>query len=482
MNIKLDNKMQLLVLFVLASSIVCIAQSIITTGFVYLMSDFSVSSTQAQWSYSAFLLVVGVMIPLSAYISRKFSSKTIFFFSLSVFLLGSIICYFSTSLIVLIVGRILQAIGNGIIMPYVQILVLRTISEEKWQTYMGLYGLVSAIAPVIGAFLGGFVITIYGWRELFTFFTVATIILLILGVIFVKDNTPTEDYPLDYLSVVLSIIGCAGIMLGFTNVADFVFTHYMVILPIIIGIVTLIIFVKRQSKLENPLINLSILKNKYFTVGTIFICILFACLNGCTALMPIFIQGIAYNSAIFSASVLLPGGLLIIVFNIVGPLLTNRIGIKKVLIMGCILSIIGFVTMMFYTQDSSFEFMTITQSIRYIGVGLALMPATTWALTMVSDKVEDATAVSNTLRQIFAAIGSSMVVVIVALLAGGSIGHNSASVVAFNQTSLILLLLHVVMLILTIVFIDDKDKIEKSNTNAETPDSSNNDWLTFRKK
>jgi len=331
---------------------------------------------------------------------------------------------------------------------------------------MGLYGLVSAIAPVIGAFLGGFVITIYGWRELFTFFTVATIILLILGVIFVKDNTPTEDYPLDYLSVVLSIIGCAGIMLGFTNVADFGFTHYMVILPIIIGIVTLIIFVKRQSKLENPLINLSILKNKYFTVGTIFICILFACLNGCTALMPIFIQGIAYNSAIFSASVLLPGGLLIIVFNIVGPLLTNRIGIKKVLIMGCILSIIGFVTMMFYTQDSSFEFMTITQSIRYIGVGLALMPATTWALTMVSDKVEDATAVSNTLRQIFAAIGSSMVVVIVALLAGGSIGHNSASVVAFNQTSLILLLLHVVMLILTIVFIDDKDKIEKSNTNA----------------
>ena len=116
--------------------------------------------------------------------------------------------------------------------------------------------------------------------------------------------------------------------------------------------------------------------------------------------------------------------------------------------------------MMFYTQDSSFEFMTITQSIRYIGVGLALMPATTWTLTMVSDKVEDGTAVNNTLRQIFAAIGSSMVVVIVAILAGGTIGHNHASVVAFNQTSLILLILHVIMLILTILFIDDKDKLE----------------------
>ena len=460
MNVKLNGRMQLLVLFILAASLVTIAQSIITTGVVYLMSDFSVSSTQAQWSYSAFLLVVGVMIPLSAYISRRFSARTIFFFSLIIFLLGSVICYFSNSLIVLIIGRVLQGIGNGIIMPYVQILLLRTIPEEKWQTYMGLYGLVIAIAPVLGSFIGGFVITLYGWRELFSFFTVATIILLVLGIIFVKDNAPTEDYPLDFLSVVLSVIGCAGVMLGFTNVADYGFTHYLVILPIIVGIISLILFVKRQSKLENPLINLSILKNKYFLVGTTFICILFACLNGCTALIPIFIQGVAYNSAIISASVMLPGGLLIIVFNIVGPLLTNRIGIKKVLIMGCIFSIIGYATMMFYTQDSSFEFMTITQSIRLIGTGLALMPATTWTLTMVSDKVEDGTAVNNTLRQIFAAIGSSIVVVIVAVLAGGAIDHNTSSVVAFNQTSLILLLLHVVMLILTIIYIDDKEKID----------------------
>lgn len=460
MNLKLDNRMQLLVLFTLATSTITIAQGIITTGVVYLMSDFSVSSTQAQWSYSVFLLVVGVMIPLSAFISRRFTSRTIFFFSLIMFLMGSVTCYLSTSLIVLIIGRVLQAIGNGVLMPYVQILLLRIIPEEKWQTYMGLYGLVVAIAPVVGSFLGGFVITLYGWRALFSFFTIATVILIVLGLVLVKDNAPTEDYPLDYLSVALSVIGCGGVMLGFTNVADYGFLHYMVIAPIIVGIVSLIQFVRRQPKLDKPLINVSILKNRYFSVGTIFICILFFALNGCTALVPIFIQGIANNSAIISASVLFPGGLLIIAFNFIGPMLTNRIGIKKVLIMGCILSIIGFATMMFYSQDSSFEFMMITQSIRYIGAGLALMPATTWALTMVSDKVEDGTAVNNTLRQIFAAIGSSMVVVMVAVLAGGSIGHNSASVIAFNRTSLILLVLHIIMLVLAIVYIDDKDRIE----------------------
>ena len=241
MNIKSNKKIQLLVLFIIATSLLTVAQSIITTGVVYLMSDFSVSSAQAQWSYSVFLLVVGVMIPLSAFISRRFTARSLFFFSLIIFLLGSVICYFSTSLIVLIIGRILQAIGNSIIMPYVQILLLRITPEEKWQTYMGVYGLVIAIAPVIGSFLGGFVITLYGWRELFSFFTISTIILIALGLIFVKDNTPTEDYPLDCLSVVLSIVGCAGVMLGFTNVADYGFTHYLVILPIIIGIIALIL-------------------------------------------------------------------------------------------------------------------------------------------------------------------------------------------------------------------------------------------------
>ena len=463
MNMKLNSKMQLLVLFTLATSLVTIAQGIITTGVVYLMSDFSVSSTQAQWSYSAFLLVVGVMIPLSAFISRRFNAKKIFFFSMTMFLLGSLICYISTSMNMLIIGRVIQAIGNGILMPYVQILLLRIIPEKKWQTYMGLYGLIIATAPVVGSFIGGFVITIYGWRTLFSFFTVSAIIVILSGLVFVKDTSPTKDYPLDYLSVVLSVIGCGGVMLGFTNVADYGFGHYLVIAPIIIGIIALILFVRRQPKLDKPLVNVSILKNKYFTVGTIFICILFFVLNGCTALVPIFIQGIAYNSAIISASVLFPGGILIIVFNFIGPVLTNRIGIKKVLIIGCILSIIGFATMMFYTQDSSFEFMMITQSIRYIGAGLALMPATTWALTMVSDKVEDGTAVNNTLRQIFAAVGSSVLVVIVAVLAGGSIEHNTASVTAFNQTSLIMLVLHIIMLILAIVYIDDKEKILKVN-------------------
>ena len=119
---------------------------------------------------------------------------------------------------------------------------------------------------------------------------------------------------------------------------------------------------------------------------------------------------------------------------------------------------------MFYTAQSSVLFMTFTQMFRLVGAGFALMPATTWSLTMVSDKIEDGTAVNNTLRQISAAIGSSMLAVIVALIAGGSISHNLASEVAFNQTAFIVVILNVIMLLIVIFFINDKDKIEDESS------------------
>ena len=140
-------------------------------------------------------------------------------------------------------------------------------------------------------------------------------------------------------------------------------------------------------------------KNKYFTVGLIFICILYFCLNGYTALVPLFVQGVAHYSPSVSAMIIFPGALLMILCNIVAPVLVGKIGIKKVLIIACCLSIIGHSSMMFYTAESSVLFMTITQMFRLVGAGFALMPATTWSLTMVSDRVEDGTAVNNTLRQ-----------------------------------------------------------------------------------
>ena len=460
MDFRLTKNMQILIIFIIAGSVLTVAQSIITTGTVQIMGEFGVSSTVAQWTYSAFLLVVGIMMPLCAYLSRRYSVRKIFLFSVGIFIIGSLVCYFSTSIEVLIIGRILEAIGNGILIPFNQILILKMVPEEDWQINMGIFGLVIGFAPVCGLVVGGFIIDYYTWRAIFLILTVLAIVITVIGFIYINIDFGTEDYPLDLLSVGLSIVGCAGIMLGFTNIAEYGFISLFVFIPIIVGIIALILFVKRQGNLEKPLINLEVLKNKYFTVGLIFICILYFCLNGYTALVPLFVQGVAHYSPSTSAMIIFPGALIMIICNIVAPVLVGKIGIKKVLIISCILCIIGHGSMMFYTAQSSVLFMTFTQMFRLVGAGFALMPATTWSLTMVSDKIEDGTAVNNTLRQISAAIGSSMLAVIVALIAGGSISHNLASEVAFNQTAFIVVILNVIMLLIVIFFINDKDKIE----------------------
>lgn len=460
MKFELDKNMKIVMVFVIAAAVLTIAQSIVTTGVVCIMDDFGVSSTIAQWTYSSFLLVVGVMIPLSAFISKRFHVRHVFLTAMGLFIMGSLIAFLAPTIEILICGRIIEAIGNGIIIPFVQILLLKMVPEEKWQMYMGVLGLVVGIAPVCGSLIGGFIIDYYTWRAIFLLLTILAIVITIIGLVYINIDFGTEDYPLDYLSVLLSVIGCSGIMFGFTNTAEYGLLSSFVILPIIIGFIALILFVNRQRNLDKPLINLDVIKNKYFTLGLLFVCILYFCLNGYTALVPLFVQGVAHYSPSTSAMIIFPGALIMIFCNILAPALVNKIGIKKVLIISCILCIIGHGSMVFYTAQSSVLFMILTQMLRLVGVGFALMPATTWSLTMVSDKIEDGTAVNNTLRQISAAIGSSMLVVIVSLIAGGSISHNLASEIAFNQTAFIVVLLNVMMLLITIFFINDKDKIE----------------------
>ena len=145
-----------------------------------------------------------------------------------------------------------------------------------------------------------------------------------------------------------------------------------------------------------------------------------------------------------------------IVFNFIGPLMANKFGVRKVLLLSCLFSIVGYLVMMTYTRSTSVEYMVVTQIVRAIGAGLGLMPAVTWTIAVVSGDVEDATAINNTVRQIIGAIGSAIAVVLMAVFAGGNVGHNSISVSAFAQTSLVMSILAVIMAVIVVLYIKDE--------------------------
>ena len=459
-NIERDY-LKILFVFFLACSIIATSQSIVTTALVHIMNEFKVSSTMAQWSYSIFLLTLGVIIPLNAFISRRFNARTVYLFTTSSFILGSLICYFSWDMASLIIGRILQAIAYGIIMPYTQIILLKITPEDQWQMFMGIYGIAVAFTPVFGMILGGYIIDVFGWKNIFSVFLVLGLLILILGLIFVKLDFGCEDYPLDIVSAILSFIGCFGVIFGFTNIAEYGLMSLYVLVPIIVGAISLVLFFRRQKAIENPLINISIFKNRYFTIGILILIMAYFMYNGCTALIPIFIQGIAGHNAITTSLIVLPGGIALIIFNFLGPYLTTKIGVKKVALAGIIFLLLGHASMVLFTRQTSILFMATSQFIRYVGFGLLFIPISTWALTMVPQNSEDGSTVYNTSREIAGSIGSSILVVITSYLAGGEIGQNAQSVASFSQTSIILVILSIIILITIVLFVKDKKDIVK---------------------
>ncbi len=456
MNENLDRGMSTLIVFIVAAAILSAAQSVVTTGISGIMADFNISSTTAQWIYSSFLLVLGVMIPLSAFFTRRFKVKTILLAALSLFLIGSLIAFIAPNIEALILARVIQAVGSGILLPITQIVLFKVIPEEKWQIYMGLFGFIIGIAPAIAPTTGGLIIDYVGWRSIFLIFAAAIAVLIVIAFVVVKLEFETGPYPLDASSLVLCVLACVGIMLGFSNIAENGFDLIWVILPIVIGAVSLVLFVKRQFGIETPLLDLRALKNKYFFFGTLFSALLYFTMCGLNVIMPLFVQNVAHHSATVSGLVLLPATLVMIVFNFVGPLMANKIGVRKVLILSCIFTIVGYLLMMTYRVDSSVEYMIATQIVRAVGAGLGLMPAVTWTIAVVSGDVEDATAINNTVRQIIGAIGSALAVVLMAIFAGGNVARNAVSVAAFGQTSLVMAVLAVVSLVIVIIYIKDE--------------------------
>jgi EmrB/QacA subfamily drug resistance transporter len=460
---KLSKENATLIIFIIATTFLSTAQTVVTTGLTGIMADFHVSSTEVQWIYSSFLLVLGVMIPTSAFISRRFKVRTIIVSSLGLFFVGSVMSYIAPTLDVLIIGRVIQGVGSGILLPITQIVILKIIPKEKWQVFMGLFGFIIGIAPALAPTIGGVIIDFTGWRAIFLLFSIITLVLIIISAVGVRVEFETSDYSLDIASLILCTIACVGIMFGFSQIAENGLSLIYVILPIIIGVITLILFAKRQFNIDYPLLDLRIFKNKYFFFGTLFSAILYFTMCGLNVIMPLFAQSVAYHSATESGLILLPATIMMIVFNFIGALLAHKIGVRKILVVSCILTILGYLIMMTYDVNSNIYYMMATQIIRAIGAGLGLMPVVTWTISVVSGNVEDATAINNTVRQIIGAIGSALAVVLMALFAGGNVDHNAISVAAFGNTSLTMAILAVVMLVIVILFIHDDVEPEEFN-------------------
>lgn len=409
LNLKQRNLM--IAVMMIGAFIGVLNQTLLTTILPEVMKDFAISSSTAQWLTTIFMLVNGIMIPVTAYLIERFSLRTLFFTAATCLILGSLICMLGVTFPLLLVGRSIQALGAGILMPLSQTLLFIIFPVEKRGMAMGIFGLVIGFAPAIGPTAAGWFIHLFDWRYLFLVVLLISVVDAIFGFLYLKNITETQQPSLDILSVIMSTLGFGGLLYGFSSAGNLGWSHPAVYITIIIAIIILALFIRRQLKLTSPLLEFRVFKYRSFTISMTLIVLMFVLFIGNLTILPIYMQTMMHWSPLESGLILLPGGLVMGLLSPVTGKFYDRVGGRSLSITGMLLIMIGALFMAQFNPQTSALYVIVTFSILMLGNSMMMTPMTTQALNALPvSLIAHGTAMNNTIRQISAAIGTGILV------------------------------------------------------------------------
>lgn len=386
-------------------------QTLLFTAFPNIMATFSINNNTVQWLTTAYMLVNGVWIPVTAYLIGRFSTRQLTLFALGTFTLGTFMSAIAPSFKLLLVSRLIQAIGAGIIIPLMQVVMFTIVEKRHHGTVMGLISLTTGFAPLIGPTIAGIIISKFSWRYLF-WLVLPIGIGLVIATIFGMQNvgTPDRSRRLDYPSVMFSTLGFGWLLYETGSVNQHVLLGSFFV---IFGIGFITIFIHRQTKLAKPMLDFKVFKNRQFSLSLMLVVLSFITLIGPQAIIPSLVQSGMHHTALTSALVLLPGALASALTSLIAGHLYDRVGPKMLGIIGSLTVAISMMPFLFLTAHSSLIMMAICLVVKMSANALVLTPLTTEALNVLPDALlKHGTAMVNTFRQVGGSIGTGLLVTI----------------------------------------------------------------------
>lgn len=425
-EIALSSKKRNTIILVMLSSafVAMLNQTLLNTALPAIITGLKITETTAQWLITGFMLVNGIMIPLTAFLMDRFHTRPLYIFSMSAFLIGSIIAALSPSFGLLMFARVIQAIGAGILLPLMQFTVFTLFPAEKRGFAMGLTGIVAQSAPAIGPTLTGFLIDSFSWRAPFLVVATIALIAFIIGAIFVESNNETKLTKLDKTSVIYSTFGFGLMLYAFSSAGNLGFSSPIVIISLILGIIIVGVFVSRQIRIDNPLLNMRVFANRTFSLSAFSSMVLFIGIVGPALLIPMYIQTGLGLSAILSGLVILPGAVVNAFMSVYTGKIFDKYGLKVLAIPGFILLIIMTILHCFLTVDTPYWYVVVIYAVRMFAVALIIMPLNTIGINALDTKnISHGTAIMNSLRIIAGAIGTAIMITIMAIVRTNYANH-----------------------------------------------------------
>ena len=385
-------------------------ETLLNIALTTLMKEFSVSMSTVQWMATGFMLVMGIVVPFSAFLLQWFTTRQMFLTTMTVFTIGTIICATAMSFPILLFGRLFQAVGTGLLIPIIFNTFLLIYPPARRGAVMGIVGFVIMFAPAIGPSLSGVIVEHLGWRYLFIIVIPFAIFSVLFAYKYLENVSEITRPKIDVSSAVLSTLGFGGVVFGFSSVGDSEagFLQPLVMVSIIVGLIALVIFCFRQLKLPEPLLDIRVFKYPMFATGVVMFVIIIVGMFASEIILPIYMQGPLALSAATAGLVLLPGSLLNGMLAPVMGRLFDKYGPRVLMIPATVT--LAAAMFMFSRLDvlTPIWLIVVTYIVLMVSISAILMPAETNGLNQLPKALyPHGTAIISTLQPVAGAIGVS---------------------------------------------------------------------------
>lgn len=388
-------------------------QTLLNVALPKINTEFNISASTGQWLMTGFMLVNGILIPISAFLFNKYSYRKLFIIGLALFTLGSLVCAISFNFPIMMSGRVLQAIGAGILMPLGSNVIVTIFPPEKRGVAMGTMGIAMILAPAIGPTLSGYIVQNYHWNVMFYGMFFIGIIAIVIGLFWFKLYQSTTNPKADIPGIIYSTIGFGSLLYGFSEAGNKGWGSTEIVTMFIVGTIFIIFFILRELRMKAPMLNLEVLKYPTYTLTTIINMIVMMSLYGGMILLPLYLQNLRGFSALDSGLLLLPGALVMGALGPVAGKLLDTIGIKPLAIFG-----IGIMTYATWelsklNMDTTYLHIMWIYIVRSFGMAFIMMPIMTAGMNALPPRlISHGNAFVNTMRQLAGSIGTAILVTV----------------------------------------------------------------------
>ncbi|MFC6275287.1 MDR family MFS transporter [Levilactobacillus tangyuanensis] len=395
-------------------------QTLMSTALPAIMRAFSITTAQGQWLNNGYLLINALMIPTTAYLIKRYTTRQLYLTAAVIFMVGSLIGAVATQYPILIIGRMIQALGAGVVIPLVNVVVMTSTPPSQRGAAMGVVGLALNLAPVLGPTVAGAILEHLSWRYLFGLTLPLMLVDILLATKLLHNVGHLEHFRLDRMGLLLSGFGLTLALYSFSNVGETAFLSLKGIVPLVAGLVLLSLFVHCQFKRTHPLLNLHVFDYRQFILPLIINMLLMVTMYGNSVIIPILVQNVFHHSALVSGLTLLPGSVMTAIISPLSGRFYDRYNFRRMVITGLCIDMTGSLLLSSTGSQSSIWFVVLGQTIRQFGLVLVLIPIQTHAWCMLpAPMIPDGVAVYNTLRQVAASFGTALLVAIISVTASG---------------------------------------------------------------